>query len=85
MRGIRLATMHRVKGLEFTIVFLAGMTKDAMPLHSAVQTDDPARRTEVMVSERCLLYVALTRAKKEVLITAHGQPSDFLAFYDEPR
>ncbi len=78
MPGVRLATMHRVKGLEFTCVFLVGMTKTAMPFQSAIRSTDPVSKEEAINAERCLLYVALTRAKKAAFITAHGQVSDFI-------
>lgn len=79
MPGVRLATMHRVKGLEFTCVFIVGMTKAAMPLKSALRNDDPISNEETIASERCLLYVALTRAKKAAYISAYGQASEFIA------
>lgn len=78
MPGVRLATMHRVKGLEFTCVFLVGMTKLAMPLQSALRSSDPMSKDEAITSERCLLYVALTRAKKKAYVTAYGQASEFI-------
>lgn len=78
MPGVRLATMHRVKGLEFSCVFLVGMTKAAMPLRSAIRSTDPVSREEAMLAERCLLYVALTRAKKIAYVTAYGQASDLI-------
>lgn len=78
MPGVRLATMHRVKGLEFTCVFLAGMTKSAMPLQSALRSSDSMSKEEAITSERCLLYVALTRAKKIAYVTAYGQASEFI-------
>ena len=76
--GVRLATMHRVKGLEFTVVFIVGATKNNMPLKSAVNRTDPAEREAAMVGERCLLYVAMTRAKKMVYISSYGSVSVFL-------
>lgn len=79
MPGVRLATMHRVKGLEFTCVFIVGMTKAAMPLKSALKSSDPISKEEAITSERCLLYVALTRAKKIAYISAHGQASEFIS------
>lgn len=79
MPGVCLATMHRVKGLEFTCVFIVGMTKAAMPLKSALRNDDPISNEETIASERCLLYVALTRAKKAAYISAYGQASEFIA------
>ena len=77
--GIRLATMHRVKGLEFTTVFIVAANKNYIPLKSAVNRTDPAEREAAMISERCLLYVAMTRAKKKVMISAYGAVSEFLA------
>ena len=76
--GVRLATMHRVKGLEFTIVFIVAANKNYIPLKSAINRIDPAEREAAMAGERCLLYVAMTRAKKKVLISAYGTISEFL-------
>lgn len=76
--GIRLATMHRVKGLEFTCVFIVGMTKAAMPLRFAIRSSDPVSKEEALNGERCLFYVALTRAKKVVYVSAYGQSSEFI-------
>lgn len=77
--GVRLATMHRVKGLEFTVVFIVGATKNNLPLKSAVNRTDPMEREAAMVGERCLLYVAMTRAKKMVIISTYGSLSPFLS------
>ena len=76
--GVRLATMHRVKGLEFTTVFIVAANKNYIPLKSAVKRTDPAEREAAMDSERCLLYVAMTRAKKKVMLSAYGAVSDFV-------
>ena len=76
--GVRLATMHRVKGLEFTVVYIAAANNVYMPLKSAVNRTDPTEREAAMTGERCLLYVAMTRAKKMVKISAYGTVSPFL-------
>ena len=76
--GIRLATMHRVKGLEFQYMFVAGMNQGLMPLKQVILTDDPIAREEAIVSEKCLLYVALTRAQKGAYITSYGKKTEFL-------
>jgi superfamily I DNA/RNA helicase len=39
---------------------------------------DSTAREEAETCERALLYVAVTRAKKEVLITSYGEKSEFL-------
>ena len=71
--------MHRVKGLEFTTVFIVAANKNYIPLKSAVNRTDPAEKEAAVASERCLLYVAMTRAKKMVKISAYGVASDFLS------
>lgn len=77
--GVRLATMHRVKGLEFERVILAGLNHDMMPLKQAVEdTDDELVRESRIIQERALFYVACTRAKKDVLLTTSGEPSALL-------
>lgn len=77
--GLRLATMHRVKGLEFDRVVVAGVNNKVVPLESALaRTSDDAAREDVEQQERALLYVAITRARREVLVTSHGTPSSWI-------
>ena len=78
--GVRLATMHRVKGLEFDRVVIASVNDGLVP-HSRAYAGagDAAEREKAETKERALLYVAATRAKKELLILSYGTPSPFLA------
>lgn len=77
--GLRLATMHRVKGLEFDYMLIVGVNKGVLPLErNEAQSDDPLISNDREKQERALLYVAATRAKKEVLVTSNGTPSPFL-------
>ena len=77
--GLRLATMHRVKGLEFDHVIIAGINKGVVPLENKwTRTGDKVIEKESEIQEKALLYVAATRAKKKVLLTSYGQPSKFL-------
>ena len=82
---VTLMTLHSAKGLEFPKVYLAGMEDGLFPGMMAVSSDDPTDMEE----ERRLCYVGITRAKKELVITAarkrmtHGEtryckPSRFL-------
>lgn len=74
--GVRLATMHRVKGLEFDHVIVAGVNDGIMPLEFVDAADmDEGMRIEREMQDRALLYVSVTRAKKSTLITSHGGPS----------
>jgi superfamily I DNA/RNA helicase len=83
--GIRLATMHRVKGLEFDHVFVVAVNKDVVPHPNAIVTDDEVSYQEAITAERCLLYVALTRAKQTAYMTSHGLMSEFVAEVEELR
>ena len=56
---VRLLTMHSAKGLEFPLVFVAGL--QALPMRDESQ-EDAAR----------LLYVAMTRATHDLVLAAHG-------------
>jgi len=77
--GLRLATMHRVKGLEFDYMLIVGVNRGVVPLERVeARSDDPVINGDQEKQERALLYVAATRAKKEVLVTSHGTPSPFL-------
>ncbi len=76
--GLRVATMHRVKGLEFKYVFIVAVNNRIIPLPSAINKTDVVSEAETMTSEKCLLYVAMTRAQKGVYVTSYGRKSEFL-------
>ena len=60
---VTLMTMHSAKGLEFPVVFIAGMEEGLFP-HSRAATSE-----EDLEEERRLCYVAITRAQKNLYIT----------------
>lgn len=62
---VNLMTIHAAKGLEHEVVFLAGVEDGIIPHKRAIE-DDPANIEE----ERRLFYVALTRAKRKLMITS---------------
>lgn len=77
--GVRIATMHRVKGLEFERMILAGIQKGLMPYEDAAYgSRDELARELYDEGERKLLYVAATRARDALVITGHGQRSTLL-------
>ncbi|XEG74757.1 AAA family ATPase [Pseudomonas sp. abacavir_1] len=66
--GVRLATMHRIKGLEFSVVILAAY-KGATNYAEQFSRDEDAGVTEdTELSERCLLHVVATRAKRNLFL-----------------
>jgi hypothetical protein len=76
--GVRLATMHRVKGLEFPVMFLAGINAGYMPLHLPAAMDDPVADADHRDRERSLLFVAATRARDLLVVTGWGTRSPFM-------
>ena len=70
-RGVHLLTFHAAKGLEFEVVFLPRLEERELPARQA-KTD------EQLAEERRLLYVGITRAKQELVITWVKKPSRFL-------
>ena len=77
--GVRFATMHRMKGLEFPCVLLAAVQEKVSPFElPAHATDDAGLEKSHVHQERCLLYVAMTRARDRLTITGFGQPSPLI-------
>lgn len=61
--AVTLMTVHTAKGLEFPVVFIAGMEDGLFPLGRAF--DDP----DMLEEERRLLYVGITRAERKLYCT----------------
>jgi len=71
--------MHRVKGLEFDHMLVAGLNEGIVPSSSLLaSTENPKYRVYLEDQERCLLFVAATRARKSLLLTCGGRPSPIL-------
>ena len=81
--AVTLITLHQAKGLEFPVVFIAGMEEHLLPHQLSI--DDPASLEE----ERRLCYVGITRAERELHLlhafrrayqgrSGHNPPSRFL-------
>ena len=66
---VLLMTLHSAKGLEFPIVYLAGMEDGIFPSYMSIMDDDPTAIEE----ERRLAYVGITRAREELTITCAKQ------------
>ncbi|MCI3151494.1 DNA helicase UvrD [Streptomyces sp. GB4-14] len=79
--GVRLATMHAMKGLEFRAVFVLGVGEGSVPFAREItprEADAPQHEADLL-RERCLLFVACTRAREALSVTWSGAASPFLA------
>ena len=72
---VKLMTIHKAKGLEFPVVYIVGVNDTILPHH----------RNDNVNEERRLMYVAITRAEKELYVSStmrYGkkdtQPSEFI-------
>jgi DNA helicase-2/ATP-dependent DNA helicase PcrA len=66
---IKLMTLHKSKGLEFDRVFLIGLHAMVIPHHRALMVPEH-RKAAAWEEERRLLYVGITRAKTELVLSA---------------
>ncbi|MDO8664661.1 MAG: UvrD-helicase domain-containing protein [Candidatus Liptonbacteria bacterium] len=71
-QAVNLMTIHIAKGLEFDRVFIAGCSEGILPHSRSLGT---ALEIE---EERRLMYVAMTRARKELFLSFYDIPSRFL-------
>ncbi len=83
--AVQMMTLHKAKGLEFPLVFIAGFEQGLLPM--TLEDSDPEE-------ERRLCYVGMTRAEKKLILSfansrwqyghvAASMPSDFL--FELPR
>jgi hypothetical protein len=74
-----LCSMHLSKGLEFRAVVVMACDDEVIPLQERIESvSDPADLEEAFNTERHLLYVACTRARDHLLLTAVEPESEFL-------
>jgi DNA helicase-2/ATP-dependent DNA helicase PcrA len=70
---VHLSTIHMAKGLEFDTVYIAGAAEGLLPHSRSIESD------AALEEERRLMYVAMTRARRNLAISFFGIPSRFVA------
>lgn len=78
--GVAIGTMHRTKGLEYRCMAVVDVSADQLPDQFALtpKSEDPVQHDIDVGRERCLLYVACTRARDDLWVGWSGQPSALL-------
>ncbi|MGD0246723.1 MAG: UvrD-helicase domain-containing protein [Streptosporangiaceae bacterium] len=79
-KAVRAGTMQAMKGLEFQAVAVVGVEEGVVPAPAAVTpvAEDAAAHAQDLQRERCVLFVACTRARDHLYVSGTGQPSVFL-------
>ena len=75
--GVNLSTFSNMKGLEFKVVILANVSKGTFPiLPRGFEALDPISKKEILMNQKALMYVAITRAMQKVLLSGNGERAD---------
>jgi superfamily I DNA/RNA helicase len=76
--GVITSTIHNAKGLEFDTVIVKGVSDGILPWHA--RDGGPQREFDEL--GRRLLYVAITRAKRRLVLIAGPNPSPYIREFD---
>ncbi|MGH3282451.1 MAG: 3'-5' exonuclease, partial [Trebonia sp.] len=79
-QAVRVGTMHAMKGLEFQAVAVIGVERGLVPEPATItpENEDPAAYAQDLQRERCVLFVACTRARDHLYVSGTGEPCTFL-------
>jgi superfamily I DNA/RNA helicase len=83
-QGVRAGTMHAMKGLEFQAIAVIGVERGLVPEPAAVTSasEDAVSHAQDLQRERCVLFVACTRARDYLYVSGTGEPSMFLVSHE---
>jgi superfamily I DNA/RNA helicase len=76
--GVKVGTYHRGKGLEFKAVFLPGLSKRSFPRPAPAGASE-AEAAEAHDLQLSQLFVAMTRARDQLVVLYDGEPAEVIA------
>ncbi|WP_214406990.1 UvrD-helicase domain-containing protein [Pseudonocardia lacus] len=78
--AVRVGTMHGMKGLEFRCVAIVAASERNLPHRRSITpvAEDPVRHALDVRQERCLLFVACTRARERLRVSWSGTASELV-------
>ena len=86
-QAVRAGTMHAMKGLEFQAVAVIGVEQGLVPEPATLtpESEDILAHAQDLQRERCVLFVACTRARDHLYVSGTGEPSVFLSPHEADR
>ena len=82
-QGVRLATFHKVKGMEFRVMFLLGLSEATLPHRfRGFNLLSESNRTKAIQMQKALMYVGMSRARDVLELTGVGKPSTWVGWED---
>jgi superfamily I DNA/RNA helicase/mRNA-degrading endonuclease RelE of RelBE toxin-antitoxin system len=83
--AINVSTFHNMKGHEFKIVLVRGMSEDKVPYkHGQYDQLSERERLQYDQQERALYYVVFSRAIQSLIISGIGEKSSWLKLINKP-
>jgi ATP-dependent exoDNAse (exonuclease V) beta subunit len=72
---VKIASMHRAKGTEFSRVIVISAEAGVVPLDWMIESQPEVEHEATRGRERSLFYVACSRARDELIVTWSGRPN----------
>lgn len=77
--GVKIATLHRTKGLQWPVVYIVGLEENCLPSYYAIQDDEVADERRVCFVGLCRAVDRVVLSRREVHRRFTQKPSRFLA------
>lgn len=77
--GVHISSFHKMKGMEYRVVFLMGLSQKTLPYKfRGYNFMSAEKQQQAIKSQKALIYVAMTRARDLLYMTGIGKQSEWL-------